>query len=91
MARTPNEVTITDTQEPTRIKRVIIQRPAGNKDIGQPLGFNDVFNVYPFDTPVEMPAEMVDFFRAQKIAQCFPGEDGQPVITYINQFHIVDA
>lgn len=89
MARTAIETT--DSATPSRIKRVVIRRPAGNKDIGVPLGFNDTFNVYPFDVPVEMPAEMVDYFRAQEVAQVFPDAEGQPVISYTAQFNIVDA
>ena len=94
MARTPNTDTAVDTvelQEPVRTKTIIIQRPAGNKDMGILLGLNDTSAMYPFDTPVTMPADMVEYFRAQKVATPFPGEDGHPVITYTNQFHIVDA
>lgn len=91
MARTPSDITETTEQQVVRTKRVIIQRPAGNKDIGLLLGFNDTSAMYPFDTPVTMPADMVDYFRAQKVATPFPGENSEPVITYTNQFHIIDA
>ena len=97
MARTPantdtsTEIVEAAVQEPVRTKTVIIQRPAGNQDIGQFLGFNSVSGVFPFDTPVTMPADMVDYFRAQKVATPFPGENSEPVITYTNQFHIIDA
>ncbi len=43
--------------EVVRTKRVIIQRPADNRDIGIYLGFNSVGSVYPFDVPVELPAD----------------------------------
>ena len=94
MARTSNTDTAVDTvelQEPVRTKTVIIQRPAGNKDIGLLLGFNDTSAMYPFDTPVTMPADMVDYFRAQKVVETNPGPDGSPVFSYVNQFHIIDA
>lgn len=91
MARTPSDITETTEPQVVRTKRVIIQRPAGNKDIGLLLGFNDTSAMYPFDKPVEMPADMVDYFRAQKVATPFPGENSEPVITYTNQFHIIDA
>ena len=78
-------------QEPVRTKRVLIQRPAGNQDIGQYLGFNEVSGVYSFDTPIEMPSDMVDFFRSQKVVETNPGPDGKPVFSYVNQFHIIDA
>lgn len=97
MARTPaNTETSTDiveaaVQEPVRTKTVIIQRPAGNQDIGQFLGFNSVSGVFPFDKPVEMPADMVDYFRSQKVVETNPGPDGSPVFSYVNQFHIIDA
>lgn len=93
MARTSPDTSVTETQEPqvSRFKRVIIQRPAGNQDVGQYLGFNDVSGVYPYDTPIELPADMVDFFRQQKVAQSYPDENGMPITTYVNQFHIIDA
>lgn len=91
MARTPSDITETTEPQVVRTKCVIIQRPAGNKDIGLLLGFNDTSAMYPFDTPVTMPADMVDYFRAQKVATPFPGENSEPVITYTNQFHIIDA
>ena len=91
MARTPSDITETTEPQVVRTKRVIIQRPAGNKDIGLLLGFNDTSAMYPFDTPVTMPADMEDYFRAQKVATPFPGENSEPVITYTNQFHIIDA
>ena len=77
--------------EVVRTKRVIIQRPADNRDIGIYLGFNSVGSVYPFDVPVELPADMVDYFRAQKVANAYPGEDGKPVISYVTMLHISDA
>ena len=91
MARTPSDITDITEPQVVRTKRVIIQRPAGNKDIGLLLGFNDTSAMYPFDTPVTMPADMVDYFRDQKVATPFPGENSEPVITYTNQFHIIDA
>ena len=77
--------------EVARTKRVIIQRPADNRDIGIYLGFNSTGAVYPFDSPVEMPADMVDYFRAQRIANAYPGEDGKPVISYVAMLNIIDA
>ena len=74
-----------------RTKKVIVQRPSNNRDMGMYLSLNGQGGVYPFDTPVEMPADMVDYFREQKVAQFHAGEDGAPVTTYINQFHIIDA
>ena len=47
--------------------------------------------MFPFDKPVEMPADMVDYFRAQKVVETNPGPDGSPVFSYVNQFHIIDA
>ena len=91
MTRTPSGITETTEPQVVRTKCVIIQRPAGNKDIGPLLGFHDTSAMYPFDTPVTMPADMVDYFRAQKVATPFPGENSEPVITYTNQFHIIDA
>ena len=38
MARTPSDITETTEPQVVRTKRVIIQRPAGNKDIGLLLG-----------------------------------------------------
>lgn len=77
--------------EPVRTKRVVIQRPATNKDLGLYLGFNGTSAVYPFDTPIALPAEMVDYFRNQREAVVTPGEDGQPVVSYVNKFSIMDA
>lgn len=74
-----------------KTKRVIIQRPADNKDIAIPLGFNDTFGFYPFDVPVTMPAEMVAYWRAQKEAVTMPGEDGKPITTYVSKLNIMDA
>lgn len=85
------ETPVSDVVEPTRTRKVVIQRPAGNSDIGQSLGFNGISGVYPFDTPVDLPADMVDFFRAQRQVEFRAGEDGKPVASYYNLFNIVDA
>lgn len=93
--RTPASDTNADAAETTpeapAIKWVSIQRPPGNTEIGIYLGFNSISGVYPFDVPVRMPADMVAYYRNQKEAQAFPGPDGLPVITYANQFTILDA
>lgn len=79
------------TEQAVQMRRVIIQRPADNKDIAIPLGFNGTFSFYPFDVPVSMPADMVAFWRTQKEAVTTPGEDGKPVTTYVNKLNITDA
>lgn len=93
MARTANtEVAV---QEPvgnvSRFKRVIIQRPAGNTDSHIFLGFNSFENHFPFDTPVELPAEMVDYLRTQRRAEFHPSDTGGVVVSHVNVVNIVDA
>lgn len=89
--RTPAETTETQAPDVVRTKRVIIQRPPGDKDVGCYLGFNEVSGVYPYGVPIELPADMVEYYRSQQMAQAFPDENGTPVITYVNMFNIVDA
>lgn len=92
--RTAKPADVTETA-PTagvaRTKRVIFQRPAGNKDLGTMLGLNDFCQYIPFDQPIELPAEVVDYYRAEKIVNYYPGEDGQPVASYSAKFNILDA
>lgn len=78
-------------QAPARTKRVIFQRPAGNQDLGTMLGLNDFCQYIPFDKEVELPAEVVDYFRAEKVVNYFAGQDGQPVASYSAKFNILDA
>lgn len=75
----------------TRFKTVIIQRPSGNNDSHIYMGFNSFEGHFPFDKPVELPADMVDYYRAQKQAEFRPGEDGRPMVSFVNTFSIVDA
>lgn len=74
-----------------KLKRVVIQRPRDNKDVGVFLGFNDVSGVYPFETPIFLPEDMVTFWRSQKEVQHTPGPNGEPVPSYTNMFVITDA
>ena len=85
------DVAVTAEQAPARTKRVIFQRPAGNRDLGTMLGLNDFCQYIPFDQPVELPAEVVDYFRAEKVVNYFAGQDGQPVASYSAKFNILDA
>lgn len=55
------------------------------------LGLNDFCQYIPFDQPVELPAEVVDYFRAEKVVNYFAGQDGQPVASYSAKFNILDA
>lgn len=85
------DVAVTAEQAPARTKRVIFQRPAGNRDLGTMLGLNDFCQYIPFDQPVELPAEVVDYFRAEKVVNHYAGPDGQPVASYSAKFNILDA
>lgn len=85
------EVAPAAEQAPARTKRVIFQRPAGNQDLGTMLGLNDFCQYIPFDQPIELPAEVVDYFRAEKVVNYFAGQDGQPVASYSAKFNILDA
>lgn len=85
------DVAVTAEQAPARTKRVIFQRPAGNRDLGTMLGLNDFCQYIPFDQPVELPAEVVDYFRAEKVVNHYAGPDGPPVASYSAKFNILDA
>ena len=74
-----------------RTKRVIIQRPYGNTDTHIHLGFNAFEGHFPFDEPVELPADMVDYFRTQKRAEFRADESGRPVSSRTNLLAIMDA
>lgn len=99
MAKT--DVVVADTaaadaaaaQEPQVVafKRVIIQRPSGNTDSHIFLGFNSFEGHFKFDEVVELPAAMVDYFRAQKRPEFFPDEEGRPKVSYVASYNIVDA
>lgn len=93
MARTSaDEVVIEATPAPiARTKRVIIQRPYGNTDTHIHLGFNAFEGHFPFDEPVELPADMVDYFRTQKRAEFHADETGRPVSSRTNLLAIMDA
>lgn len=72
-------------------KRVIIQRPSGNTDSHIFLGFNSFEGHFEFDKPVDLPAAMVDYYRAQRTPEFRPNGDGSPVVSYVNSYNIVDA
>ena len=55
------------------------------------LGLNDFCQYIPFDKEVELPAEVVDYFRAEKVVNYFAGQDGKPVASYSAKFNILDA
>ena len=74
-----------------RTKRVIIQRPYGNTDTHIHLGFNSFEGHFPFDEPIELPADMVDYFRTQKRAEFHADERGNPVSSRSNLLAIMDA
>lgn len=89
MARTASEATV----EPgvTRFKRVVIQRPSGNTDSHIFLGFNSFEGHFEFDKPIELPAEMVDYYRSQRKAEFHPSESGSPMVSYVNAYNLMDA
>jgi hypothetical protein len=94
MARTAadkSEVVVQEEPGVTRFKRVVIQRPSGNTDSHIYLGFNSFEGHFEFDKPVDIPADMVDYYRAQKKAEFHPDESGRPVVSYINAYNIIDA
>ena len=74
-----------------RTKRVIVQRPYGNTDSHIHLGFNAFEGIFPFDEPIELPADMVDYFRTQKRAEFFANESGSPSVSRSNLLNIMDA
>ena len=90
-ATTPKADAAAEDPVISRTKRVIFQRPAGNKDLGIMLGFNEFCQYIPFDQPLDLPADVVDYFRAEKIVSHYPGETGTPVETYSAKFNILDA
>lgn len=94
MARTAN----TDLAQPemsanpvSRTRRVIIQRPYGNTDTHIHLGFNSFESHVPFDEPVDLPADMVDYLRVQKRADFHASESGSPIASRSNLLSIMDA
>lgn len=91
-AKNTDLVTQADEAKPvSRTRRVIIQRPAGNTDSHIFLGFNGFEGYFEFDKPAELPADMVDYLRAQRKAEFHPNEQGAPVVSYVNVLNIVDA
>lgn len=96
MARTAN--TNTEVQEAApeaveagRFKRVIVNRPFGNTDSHIFLGFNGFEGHIEFDKPVDLPADMVDYYRSQKRPEFHPDENGRPVVSYSAAYNIMDA
>lgn len=92
MARASNtDVVVQDEPTVGRFKKVIIQRPYGNSDSHIFLGFNSFEGYFEFDKVVELPADMVDYYRSQRKADFHPDESGRPVVSYIAAYNIVDA
>lgn len=92
MAKTANtDVVVQEEPGVTRFKRVVIQRPSGNSDTHIFLGFNSFEGHFEFDKPVELPAELVDYYRSQKRAEFHPDENGRPVVSYVSAYNIADA
>ncbi len=97
MARGQSQSTEVETvaepvaQEAGRFKRVIIQRPVGNTDSHIFLGFNSFEGHFQFDKPVELPADMVDYYRSQRKPEFYPDEQGNPKISYVAAYNIIDA
>lgn len=77
--------------EVVRTKRVIIQRPAGNQEPGTMIGFNEFCQYIPFDAPVELPAEVVDYLRTQKAVNYYADNEGRPTPSYSAKFNLLDA
>lgn len=74
-----------------RTKRVIIQRPAGNQDLGVMIGINEFCQYLPFDQPIELPAEVVDHMRAERVVNYYADKEGQPTASYSAKFNLLDA
>jgi hypothetical protein len=85
------EVAVQEEPQVTRFKRVVIQRPSGNTDSHIFLGFNSYEGHFEFDKPIELPADMVDYYRSQKRAEFRPDDSGRPVVSHINAYNIIDA
>jgi hypothetical protein len=95
MARTANTDLVqqgeAEATPVSRTRRVIIQRPYGNTDTHIHLGFNSYEAYVPFDEPVDLPADMVDYLRQQKRAEFHANEAGAPVASRSSLLAIVDA
>lgn len=85
------EVEVQEDNKVSRIKRVIIQRPAGNTDSHQFLAFNDFEGHFPYDEPVELPSNLVDYIRSQRKPEFHPTEKGDVGVNRVNVLNLVDA
>lgn len=92
--RTKTDATdLTPAAEPAvlRTKRVIIQRPAGNQDLGVMIGINEFCQYLPFDQPIDLPAEVVDHMRAERVVNHYADNEGRPTASYSAKFNLLDA
>lgn len=92
MARTAaTEVEVQEDNKVSRTKRVIIQRPTGNTDSHIFLGFNSFEGHFPFDEPVDLPSDMVDYLRSQRKVEFHATESGGVGANRVNVLNLVDA
>lgn len=87
----PEVVAPAPVVEPTT-KRVIIQRPFGEKDSHKFFGFNEFGRQVQFDVPVYLPVGLINHLRyACKRVEYRADEKGNPVPTYTAAYSVIDA
>lgn len=74
-----------------KVERVIIQRPHGETNSHQFVGFNSYERQIKYDEPVTMPSEVVAYLRSLKRVEYRAGADGMPEPSYSNLLSVVDA
>jgi hypothetical protein len=80
-----------DAPEVPAFRWVVIQRPYGETQSHVFVGHNSFERQIQYDTPVRLPAVVVDHLRSLRIVEYRADATGSPVPTYANQFSVVDV
>lgn len=99
MARTPNSAQ--DTLETTveaepvgplgKMKWVVLNRPQGNTDSHQFIGFNDYEKQIQFDVPVQLPEVVIKHLQSIRHVDFRAGADGNPSGSYYKAYSLVEV
>lgn len=73
------------------LKRVIIQRSAGETDSHAFIGYNDFVRQVKYDEPVEMPVDVIAHLRSCKRVEYRADDKGRPVPSYSAMYNVIDA
>lgn len=73
------------------VKKVIVQRSAGESDSHAFIGYNDFTRQIQYDMPIELPVEVIAHLRSCRRVEYRADDKGRPTPSYSAAYNVIDA